>query len=103
MEPGSAIIHPFSEAAKSPMPEYAPCAATKAAVMNMTLSLAQMLITKRIRVDAVLPESTRTRLIVTAVSTKKDKKQEGVDPIGRPAQPSELAPAYVMLASEESS
>jgi NAD(P)-dependent dehydrogenase (short-subunit alcohol dehydrogenase family) len=102
MEPGSVIINTSSEAAKSPMPQYAPYAATKAAVMNMTLSLAQMLITKGIRVNAVLPGSTWTPLIVTAVD-EEGQRQEGVAPIGRPAQPAELASAYVMLASEESS
>jgi NAD(P)-dependent dehydrogenase (short-subunit alcohol dehydrogenase family) len=102
MEPGSVIINTSSEAAKSPMPQYAPYAATKAAVMNMTLSFAQMLITKGIRVNAVLPGSTWTPLIVTAVD-EEGQKQEGVAPIGRPAQPAELAPAYVMLASQESS
>jgi NAD(P)-dependent dehydrogenase (short-subunit alcohol dehydrogenase family) len=102
MEPGSVIINTSSEAAKSPMPQYAPYAATKAAVMNMTLSLAQMLITKGIRVNAVLPGSTWTPLIVTAVE-EEGQKQEGVAPIGRPAQPAELASAYVMLASQESS
>ena len=60
MEPGSVIINTSSEAAKSPMPQYAPYAATKAAVMNMTLSLAQMLISQGIRVNAVLPGSTWT-------------------------------------------
>jgi NAD(P)-dependent dehydrogenase (short-subunit alcohol dehydrogenase family) len=65
MEPGSVIINTSSEAAKSPMPQYAPYAATKAAVMNITLSLAQMLITKGIRVNAVLPGSTWTPLIVS--------------------------------------
>jgi NAD(P)-dependent dehydrogenase (short-subunit alcohol dehydrogenase family) len=102
MEPGSVIINTSSEAAKSPMPQYAPYAATKAAVMNMTLSLAQMLITKGIRVNAVLPGSTWTPLIVTAVD-EEGHRQEGVAPIGRPAQPAELASSYVMLASDESS
>jgi hypothetical protein len=68
--------------------------------MNMTLSLAQMLISKGIRVNAVLPGSTWTPLIVTAVDAE-GQKQEGVAPIGRPAQPAELAPSYVMLASDE--
>jgi NAD(P)-dependent dehydrogenase (short-subunit alcohol dehydrogenase family) len=102
MEPGSVIINTSSEAAKSPMPQYAPYAATKAAVMNMTLSLAQMLISQGIRVNAVLPGSTWTPLIVTAVDAE-GQKQEGVAPIGRPAQPAELASSYVMLASDESS
>ena len=102
MEPGSVIINTSSEAAKSPMPQYAPYAATKAAVMNMTLSLAQMLISQGIRVNAVLPGSTWTPLIVTAVDPE-GQKQEGVAPIGRPAQPAELASSYVMLASDESS
>ena len=57
MAPGSVIINTSSEAAKSPMPQFAPYAATKAAVMNMTLSLAQMLIGQGIRVNAVLPGS----------------------------------------------
>jgi NAD(P)-dependent dehydrogenase (short-subunit alcohol dehydrogenase family) len=102
MEPGSVIINTSSEAAKSPMPQFAPYAATKAAVMNMTLSLAQMLIGQGIRVNAVLPGSTWTPLIVTAVD-EEGQKQEGVAPIGRPAQPAELASSYVMLASDESS
>jgi NAD(P)-dependent dehydrogenase (short-subunit alcohol dehydrogenase family) len=52
--------------------------------MNMTLSLAQLLISHGIRVNAVLPGSTCTPLIVTAVDSE-GQKQEGVAQIGRPA------------------
>ncbi len=77
MEPGSVIINTSSEGAKSPMPQYAPYAATKAAVMNMTLSLAQLLISQGIRVNAVLPGSTWTPLIVTAVDAEGQKQEGG--------------------------
>ena len=79
MEPGSVMINTSSEAAKSPMPQHALYAATKAAVMNMSLSLAQLLISQGIRVNAVLPGSTWTPLIVTAVDAE-GQEQEGGGP-----------------------
>src|SRR3712207_8669405 len=79
-------------------------AATKAAIVNFTANLAQETAERGIRVNVVAPGPVWTPLIP---ATMPEDKVEGFGaseaPIGRPAQPVELAPAYVFLASQESS
>ena len=105
MKPGSVIIATSSETAfEGPegLPDYA---ATKGAINTLTKSLAQQLIHKGIRVNAVAPGPVWTPLNPSDQGkTKEDVAHFGEDtPIGRPAQPEELAPAYVFLASEADS
>jgi NAD(P)-dependent dehydrogenase (short-subunit alcohol dehydrogenase family) len=77
--------------------------ATKGAIQAMTYSLAQQLVDRGIRVNGVAPGPVWTPLIPASFS-KEDVAKFGADnPMKRPAQPSEVAPAYVFLASEDAS
>ncbi|MDQ8186212.1 SDR family oxidoreductase [Pelagicoccus sp. SDUM812002] len=103
MRYGSSIINTTSIQAFSPSASLAPYAATKAAIANFTLSLAQEAIEKGVRVNAVAPGPVWTPLI-PATMPKEAVESFGKNTLfGRPAQPAELAPVYVFLASEDSS
>jgi NAD(P)-dependent dehydrogenase (short-subunit alcohol dehydrogenase family) len=103
LPPGSAIINTASEQAYKPSPELLAYAATKAAIVNFTQNLAQQLIERGIRVNAVAPGPVWTPLIPATMPPEKVKSFGEQAPIGRAAQPAELAPAYVFLASQEAS
>jgi NAD(P)-dependent dehydrogenase (short-subunit alcohol dehydrogenase family) len=70
---------------------------------NLTIGLAQALAEKGIRVNAVLPGPIWTPFIPSGMNESSVKSLGSKVPFGRPAQPAELASAYVMLASEQSS
>ena len=103
MPPGSSIINTSSVNAKHPMPILLPYSATKAAIANFTIGLAQMLAEKGIRVNAVLPGPIWTPFIASGMEPDSQKEFGSMVPYKRPGQPVELAPSYVMLASTESS
>jgi NAD(P)-dependent dehydrogenase (short-subunit alcohol dehydrogenase family) len=103
MAPGSSIIGTSSVNSDSPSPTLAPYAATKAAIANFTASLAQMLGEKGIRVNSVAPGPIWTPLIPSTMSEEKVANFGADTPLGRPGQPAELAPVYVLLASDEGS
>ena len=103
MQPGASIVNTSSVNSKHPMPGLLAYSATKAAIANFTVGLAQMLAEKGIRVNAVLPGPIWTPFIVTGMEPESQKTFGSQAPIGRPGQPAELAPAYVQLASDESS
>ncbi|MFC6101376.1 SDR family oxidoreductase [Olivibacter domesticus] len=103
MKPGSSIINTASVVSYNPNAVLLDYAATKGAIQNFTANLAQVLMDqdKGIRVNAVAPGPVWTPLIP---STMPEPENFGKDsPIKRPAQPAEIAPAYVFLASEDSS
>lgn len=103
LQPGSSIINTVSIQSFDPSFKLAPYAATKAALASFTLSLAQHAAEKGIRVNGVAPGPVWTPLIP---STMPDGKVENFGKntlLERPAQPAELAPVYVLLASEEAS
>ena len=104
LQPGAAIINSTSIQAYNPSPGLLDYAATKAAINNFTKGLAQQLAPKGIRVNAVAPGPVWTPLQVSGGQPPEKLPEFGANtPLGRPAQPAELAPAYVFLASAESS
>jgi NAD(P)-dependent dehydrogenase (short-subunit alcohol dehydrogenase family) len=103
MKPGSAIIGSSSVNSDMPSPTLAPYAATKAAIANLCASLAQMYGEQGIRVNSVAPGPIWTPLIPATMPEEKVESFGGDVPLGRPGQPAELAPVYVLLASEAGS
>ena len=103
MQPGSSIIGSSSVNSDSPSPTLAPYAATKSAIANFTASLAQMLGPKGIRVNSVAPGPIWTPLIPATMPEEKVKQFGSDTPLGRAGQPAELAPVYVLLASDDGS
>jgi NAD(P)-dependent dehydrogenase (short-subunit alcohol dehydrogenase family) len=103
MAAGSSIINTTSINADMPKPTLLPYATTKGAIQNFTGGLAQLLGEKKIRVNCVAPGPVWTPLIPSTMPTEEVVTFGKETPLGRPAQPKELAPAYVMLASDEAS
>jgi NAD(P)-dependent dehydrogenase (short-subunit alcohol dehydrogenase family) len=103
MEPGSSIIGSSSVNSDMPSPTLAPYAATKAAIANFCASLAQLLGEKGIRVNSVAPGPIWTPLIPATMPPEKVEKFGSDTPLGRVGQPAELAPVYVLLASDAGS
>jgi NAD(P)-dependent dehydrogenase (short-subunit alcohol dehydrogenase family) len=101
LEPGASIITTSSVQAYQPSAELLPYATTKGAIVAFTKGLAQELTEKGIRVNSVAPGPVWTPLIPASMPEEKIKSFGG-SPLGRPAQPAELAPPYVFLASDES-
>lgn len=101
---GATIINTTSIQAYQPSEDLLDYAATKAAIANFTHGLAKQLIKKGIRVNAVAPGPIWTPLQPSYGQPMEKLTQFGEQaPIGRAGQPAELAPAYVFLASGESS
>lgn len=103
MQPGASIIGSSSVNSDTPSPGLAPYAVTKAGIANFVGSLAQMLAEKGIRVNSVAPGPVWTPLIPATMPAEKVESFGQQVPMGRPGQPAELAPVYVMLASDEAS
>jgi NAD(P)-dependent dehydrogenase (short-subunit alcohol dehydrogenase family) len=104
MPPGSAIINTSSVNAYDPAVNLVDYAMTKAAIANFTKSLAKQLVKRGIRVNGVAPGPFWTPLQVSGGQTMENLKKFGEQvPMGRPGQPAELAPVYVLLASAEAS
>jgi NAD(P)-dependent dehydrogenase (short-subunit alcohol dehydrogenase family) len=105
MRPGGAIISTSSETGifgSKKLPDYS---ATKGAINAFTKALAQSLIPRGIRVNAVAPGPVWTPLNPSdaGLSPEEVARFGQKNPMGRPAQPEELAPAYVFLASNADS
>lgn len=100
---GGSIINTTSIQAFEPKPPLAPYAATKAAIANFTLSLAAEAVERGIRVNAVAPGPVWTPLIPASMPKDKVEGFGGNTLFKRPAQPAELAPVYVFLASPDAS
>lgn len=103
MSAGASVIGSSSVNSDMPSPALAPYAATKAAIANFSASLAQLLGEKGIRVNSVAPGPIWTPLIPSTMPEEKVASFGENTPLGRAGQPAELAPVYVLLASDEGS
>jgi hypothetical protein len=102
MREGGTIINVASVQAYQPSPGILDYAATKGAIVTFTKGLAQTLLERGIRANVVAPGPVWTPLIVQSFEGKKIEEFGQNNPMQRPAQPAELAPAFVFLASDES-
>jgi NAD(P)-dependent dehydrogenase (short-subunit alcohol dehydrogenase family) len=103
MRPGAAIINSASIEAYEPKPILLHYASTKGAIVTFTKGLAQELTPKGIRVNAVAPGPVWTPLVVMSMPPESVSNFGKSDPMQRPAQPIEVATAYVFLASNDAS
>ena len=103
MKPGSSIINVASIQAYDPSPNLLGYAPTKAAIIGFTKALAKLVIKQGIRVNAVAPGPVWTPLIPSTMPDQKVEKFGENTLFERPAQPAELAPVFVLLASPEAS
>ena len=103
MKKGASIINTASVVADQPREKLLPYSATKAAIVNFTGSLAKLLAEKGIRANCVAPGPIWTPLIPSTLSPDHVARFGSNTPMERPGQPGEVAPAYVFLASDESS
>lgn len=100
MKQGGCIINNTSIQAYRPKPKLIDYASTKAAILNFTRSLATEMAERGIRVNGVAPGPIWTPLIPSTFPPDQVEKFGKDVPLGRPGQPSEVAPAFVFLASE---
>jgi NAD(P)-dependent dehydrogenase (short-subunit alcohol dehydrogenase family) len=103
MRSGGAIINTASVEAYQPKPSLLDYATTKGAIVTFTKALAEEALQQGIRVNSVAPGPVWTPLIPATMPAQQTAQFGQQVPMGRPAQPAELAPAYVFLASQESS
>lgn len=103
MAKGAAIINTASVNSDMPSPDLLAYATTKGAIQNFTAGLAQMLADRGILANVVAPGPVWTPLIPASFPGDKVSTFGQNYPIGRPAQPAELASAYVLLADHASS
>jgi len=103
LKKGASIINTASITAYEGNPQLVDYSSTKGAIVSFTRALAAQLASKEIRVNGVAPGPIWTPLIPASFDEEKVSVFGGDTPMGRAGQPSELGPAYVYLASEESS
>ena len=103
MTDGDTIINTSSITAYNGSKELLDYSATKGAITSFTRSIALNLAEKGIRVNAVAPGPIWTPLIPATFDAKKVKEHGANTPVKRRGQPAENAPAYVFLASSDSS
>ncbi|SEB66477.1 SDR family oxidoreductase [Streptomyces sp. TLI_105] len=101
MPRGGCVINTTSVQGYQPSPHLLDYAMTKSAIISFTHGLAQMVAERGIRVNAVAPGPVWTPLIPATMPETKHFGEQS--PLGRPAQPAEMAPAYVFLASPRAS
>jgi len=103
MRPGSSIINTSSVLASTPSPELLDYATTKAGIANFTRALAWSAAERGVRVNSVAPGPTWTPLVRSTMPEEMVEHFGEQSPLGRAAQPAEVATAFVYLASPESS
>lgn len=102
MQAGSSIINTASIQGYEPSPQLLAYAPTKAAIINFTKALSPMAMERGIRVNAVAPGPVWTPLIPSTMPESRFRKFGQDTTFGRTAQPVEIAPLFVFLASNES-
>ncbi|GIF05508.1 SDR family oxidoreductase [Actinoplanes siamensis] len=100
---GASIINTSSVNYDQPKPTLLPYATTKGAIANFTAGLAQLLGDRGVRVNAVAPGPIWTPLIPSTMPPEQVEQFGKNTPLGRAGEPKEVAPAYVLLASDEAS
>jgi NAD(P)-dependent dehydrogenase (short-subunit alcohol dehydrogenase family) len=100
---GASIIATASINSDDPSPHLLPYATTKGTIRDFIAGLAQMLAKRGIRANCVAPGPVWTPLIPSTMPPEAVKTFGKDTPLGRAAQPKELAPPYVLLASDEAS
>ncbi len=103
MRPGGSIINVSSIQAYQPSPMLLPYSSTKGAIVSFTKGLAQEVVQYGLRANSVAPGPVWTPIIPASMPGETVSQFGGTSPMGRPAQPAELAPAFVFLASQEAS
>ncbi|PPF10313.1 SDR family oxidoreductase [Rathayibacter sp. AY1A5] len=103
LKEGASIIATSSVQSDQPSYQLLPYAATKSAILSLTASFAQALGEKGIRANSVAPGPIWTPLIPSTMPEEAVAEFGEQVPLGRPGQPAEAAPAYVLLASDEAS
>jgi NAD(P)-dependent dehydrogenase (short-subunit alcohol dehydrogenase family) len=103
MKPGSAIVNTASVNSDTPKPKLLAYSATKGAIVNFTGGLAQLLAEKGIRANSVAPGPIWTPLIPATMPPEQVRSFGQEVPMKRAGQPAELAPVYVLLASDQGS
>ncbi|MGJ9459357.1 SDR family oxidoreductase [Oceanobacillus sp. CF4.6] len=103
LKDGSSIINTSSITAYKGNPSLIDYSSTKGAITSFTRALSGELVEKGIRVNGVAPGPIWTPLIPASFDKEKVDQFGGDSPMKRPGQPQELGPAYVYLASEDSS
>jgi len=103
MSAGGSVINTVSIQGYTPSPELLPYAASKSALIGMTKALAELAIKHGVRVNAVAPGPVWTPLIPSTIDLEKAQHFGENTIFKRPAQPVELAPLYVWLASPQAS
>jgi hypothetical protein len=104
LKPGAAIINTASVQAYDPSATLLDYATTKAAIVAFTKALSKQLIKKGVRVNAVAPGPFWTPLQPSGGQTQEKVQNFGAQSaFGRPGRPVEIAPVYVLLASQEAS
>jgi NAD(P)-dependent dehydrogenase (short-subunit alcohol dehydrogenase family) len=103
MGPGGSIINTSSVNSDQPKPTLIPYSVTKAGIANFSASLGSQLASRGIRVNSVAPGPIWTPLIPSTMPPDQVEGFGEATPIGRPGQPAELAPVFVLLASDEAS
>ncbi|MFS4505035.1 SDR family oxidoreductase [Clavibacter sp. Sh2141] len=103
MAPGSSIIGTTSVNSDNPPPSLLAYSATKAGIANIVGSLSQMLAEQGIRANSVAPGPIWTPLIPATMPAEEVASFGQQVPLARPGQPAEVAPVFVMLASDEAS
>jgi NAD(P)-dependent dehydrogenase (short-subunit alcohol dehydrogenase family) len=101
MKPGSSIINTASIQAYDPSPNLLAYAATKGAIVNFTKALSQLAMKNGVRANAVAPGPVWTPLIPSTMPEERVKNFGADTAFGRAAQPVEIAPLFVFLASNE--